>query len=312
MSFQKPLWSELQQAGDAVAPIRTLFDADPKRLGKHTIEAAGLVLDASKNRVDDATAVKLFALARSADVEARRDAMYAGEKINVTEQRAVLHVALRAPRGASFSVDGKDVMADVHAVLDHMEAFSEQVRSGSWKGHDGRAITDVVHIGIGGSDLGPRFAEAALASYRHERVAVHFVANVDAHAIVDTLAPLDAATTLFIIASKTFTTAETMMNARTARDWSLAGGVPERELHRHFVAVSTNARDVARSASTRRTCSASGTGSAAAIRCGRPSGCRSRCRAAWRAFANCWPARPRWTRTSSKHRSNTTCRCGSR
>jgi len=245
MPSTKPLWSDLQQAGGAVPPIRALFAADPARLSKHTIEAAGLVLDASKNRVDDATLAKLFALARASHVEARRDAMYAGEKINVTEDRAVLHVALRAPRDATFTVDGRDVMADVHAVLDHMEVFSEEVRSGAWKGYDGRAITDVVHIGIGGSDLGPRFAEAALASYRHERLAVHFVANVDAHAIVDTLAPLDAATTLFIIASKTFTTAETMMNARSARDWSLAGGVPESALHRHFVAVSTNAKDVA-------------------------------------------------------------------
>jgi glucose-6-phosphate isomerase len=225
--------------------MSTLFASDPGRLAKHTLEAAGLVLDASKNRIDDATLAALFALARAADVDARRDAMFAGDRINVTEQRAVLHVALRAPRDATFAVDGKDVMADVHAVLDHMEAFSDEVRKGTWKGHDGRAITDVVHIGIGGSDLGPRFAEAALASYRHERLAVHFVANVDAHALDDALRRLDAATTLFVIASKTFTTAETMMNAHSARDWSLAGGVPEAELHRHFVAVSTNAKDVA-------------------------------------------------------------------
>ena len=245
MTVLDPQWSALRQASEAVPTMSAMFTADASRLAKHSVDAAGLVLDASKNRVDDATLAALFALARAADVEARRDAMYAGDRINVTEHRAVLHVALRASRDAKFAADGKDVMGDVHAVLDHMEAFSEQVRAGTWKGHDGRAITDVVHIGIGGSDLGPRFAEAALSSYRHERLAVHFVANVDAHALDDALRRLDAATTLFVIASKTFTTAETMMNARSARDWSLAGGVPEAELHRHFVAVSTNAKDVA-------------------------------------------------------------------
>ncbi len=245
MTSLDPQWSALRQASEAVPTMSAMFTADAGRLARHSVDAAGLVLDASKNRVDDATLAALFALARAADVEARRDAMYAGDRINVTEHRAVLHVALRASRDAKFSADGKDVMGDVHAVLDHMEAFSEQVRAGTWKGHDGRAITDVVHIGIGGSDLGPRFAEAALSSYRHQRLAVHFVANVDAHALDDALRRLDAATTLFVIASKTFTTAETMMNARSARDWSLAGGVPEAELHRHFVAVSTNAKDVA-------------------------------------------------------------------
>ena len=222
MSSVQDRWSELSEQALRVPPMRTLFD------------------DASKNRVDDATLASLFSLARAANVEARRDAMFAGERINVTEQRAVLHVALRAPRDVSISVDDHDVVPDVHAVLDHMERFSEDVRSGAWTGHDGRAITDVVHIGIGGSDLGPRFVCAALATYHHERLEVHFVANVDAHAIVDTLAPLKAATTLFIIASKTFTTNETMMNAHSARDWAIAGGVPEAELHRHFVAVSTN------------------------------------------------------------------------
>ena len=238
-------WSDLAAASAAVKPIRDLFASDPDRLAKHLLDAAGLTLDTSKNRVDDATLACLFALARAARVEARRDAMYAGEKINVTEHRAVLHVALRAPRDAVFPVDGTNVMPEVHAVLDHMATFVGDVRDGRWTGHDGRAITDAVHIGIGGSDLGPRFAEAALASFRHERLRVHFVANVDAHALDDTLRRLDAATTLFIIASKTFTTAETMMNAHSARDWALAGGVPKDALARHFVAVSTNAKDVA-------------------------------------------------------------------
>ena len=241
-------WSDLATLSLRVAPMHELFAGDATRLSKHTIEAAGLVLDASKNRIDDAVLASLFALARGAGVEARRDAMFAGCKVNVTEQRAALHVALRAPREAVFTVADRNVSPDVHAVLDHMEEFSEQVRSGSWTGHQGDAITDVIHIGIGGSDLGPRFVCAALSSYRHERLSVHFVANVDAHALDGVLAnianPLDPATTLFIIASKTFTTAETMMNARSARAWAIAGGVPEAKLHRHFVAVSTNTEAV--------------------------------------------------------------------
>jgi glucose-6-phosphate isomerase len=243
MSALESSWSDLIAAARAVAPMRDLFASDASRLSSHVLDGGGLTLDASKNRVDDATLARLFALARTAGVEARRDAMFGGEKINVTEHRAVLHVALRAPRDAHFPVDGRNVVPDVHAVLDHMQSFAEEVRDGRWKGHDGRAIDDVVHIGIGGSDLGPRFIEAALASYRHRRLRVHFVANVDAQAFVDAVARLDPATTLFIIASKTFTTAETMMNARSARDWALAGGVPEAALHRHFVAVSTNTKD---------------------------------------------------------------------
>ena len=233
MTSYSPSWTDLTLLSARTAPIRQLFD-DPARLGKHTIEAAGLTLDSSKNQVDDALLEGLFALARSSGVEARRDAMYAGERINVSEDRAVLHVALRAPR------DGRNVVPDVHAVLDHMEAFVAEVHDGRWTGYSGRAISDVVHIGIGGSDLGPRFIAAALRHYHHPGLTVQFVANVDAHAMVDALEALDPATTLFIVASKTFTTADTMMNAHTARDWSLAGGVPEAELHRHFVAVSTN------------------------------------------------------------------------
>ena len=241
MNPTTPRWSALAEQARGLPPIQRLFDEDPERLAKHTIEAAGLVLDASKNRIDDTLLTAMLDLARDAGVETKRDAMFAGEKINVTEQRAVLHVALRADRGTVLESDGHDVVPDVHAVLDHMEHFVGQVRDGTWTGHSGRAITDVIHIGIGGSDLGPRFACAALASYHHDRVKVQFVANVDAHAIDDAVAGLDPASTLFIVASKTFTTAETMMNAHSARSWSLAGGVPEGALHRHFVAVSTNA-----------------------------------------------------------------------
>ena len=241
MTSSSSRWPELVALSERVAPMSALFDSDPARLEKHTIEAAGLVLDASKNRVDDALLAALFALARNADVEARRDAMFAGERINATEQRAVLHVALRAARDAVYEVDGSDVMPDVHAVLDHMEQFVAGIHDGTWIGYSGKPIVDVVHIGIGGSDLGPRFVCAALHAYHRPGLTVQFVANVDAQAIDDALAGRDPATTLFIIASKTFTTAETMMNAHSARDWALAGGVPESALHRHFVAVSTNA-----------------------------------------------------------------------
>ena len=237
-------WSSLVELAERVAPMRTLFEADADRLPKHTLEAAGLVLDASKNRIDDTLLAALLDLARSSGVEARRAAMYAGEKINRTEDRAVLHVALRAPRDAVIAVEGHDVVPDVHAVLDHMATFVAEVREGTWTGHTGQPITDVIHIGIGGSDLGPRFACAALHAFRHDRLAVHFVANVDAQAMDDALEALSPATTLFIVASKTFTTSETMMNARTARAWSIAGGVPEIALHRHFVAVSTNEKAV--------------------------------------------------------------------
>ena len=240
MTSTPPGWPDLFALSTRVAPMPDLFDGDPDRLAKHTLEAAGLVLDASKNRVDDAMLDALHELARGSGVEARRDAMFAGERINVTEQRAVLHVALRAARGTVYEVDGHDVTPDVHDVLDHMERFVAQIHGGAWTGHSGKSVTDVVHIGIGGSDLGPRFACAALHVFRHPGLTVQFVANVDAQAMVDVLAGRDPATTLFLIASKTFTTAETMMNAHMARDWSLAGGVPESDLHRHFVAVSTN------------------------------------------------------------------------
>ncbi len=241
MTSSSTTWTDLVAISERVAPMRQLFETDPDRLAKHTIEAAGLVLDASKNRIDDALLAAMLSLAKSSAVEARRDAMFAGQKINLSERRAVLHVALRASRDAIYEADGKNVMPEVHAVLDHMEAFVGQVHGGAWTGHSGQRITDVIHIGIGGSDLGPRFACAALKAFHHTGLKVQFVANVDAHAIDDAVAGLDPASTLFIIASKTFTTAETMMNAHSARDWSLAGGVPEPELHRHFVAVSTNA-----------------------------------------------------------------------
>ncbi len=217
-----------------------LFARQPDRFTAFSLEAAGLFLDYSKNRIDQVTIDLLCALAHECGIEQQRDAMFAGAKINTTEQRAVLHTALRAPRNQPIQLDQQDVAADVHAVLDRIEQFTEQVRSGDWLGHNGKVITDVVNIGIGGSDLGPKMVCQALRAYAHARLAVHFVSNVDGHDLGALLPKLNPDTTLFIIASKTFTTAETMMNAQSARNWFLSHGTSTADLVRHFVAVSTN------------------------------------------------------------------------
>jgi glucose-6-phosphate isomerase len=219
--------------------MRDLFAEDPDRFERFSDEAAGLFLDYSKNRLDGRTLELLVGLARERGLEARRDAMFAGEKINNTENRAVLHTALRAPRGATLVVDGQEVNADIHAVLDRVKTFTDAVRSGDWLGHTGKPITDIVNIGIGGSDLGPKMVVLALRHYAHPRLRMHFVSNVDGHDMDAALAQVDPETTLFIVASKTFTTAETMMNAQTARAWFLQHA-PEEALAKHFVAVSTN------------------------------------------------------------------------
>ena len=219
--------------------MRGLFGADPQRFERLSVEAAGLFLDYSKNRLDGRTLDMLAALARERGVEERRDAMFAGDKINLTEHRAVLHTALRAPRDVELTVDGQDVAADVHAVLNRVRAFSDAVRSGAWLGYSGKPITDIVNIGIGGSDLGPKMVCLALRQYAHPRLTMHFVSNVDGHDIDAALAQVNPETTLFIIASKTFTTAETMMNAQAARAWFLQTA-KEDALSKHFVAVSTN------------------------------------------------------------------------
>ena len=219
--------------------MRDLFAADPDRFERFSDEAAGLFLDYSKNRLDGRTLELLVQLARERGLEARRDAMFAGEKINNTENRAVLHTALRAPRGATLVVDGQEVNADIHAVLDRVRTFTDAVRSGDWLGHTGKPITDIVNIGIGGSDLGPKMVVLALRHYAHPRLRMHFVSNVDGHDMDAALSQVDPETTLFIVASKTFTTAETMMNAQTARAWFLQHA-PEEALAKHFVAVSTN------------------------------------------------------------------------
>jgi glucose-6-phosphate isomerase len=219
--------------------LRDLFSIDPQRFTNLSLEAAGLFLDYSKNRLDGRTLELLLALAAERGVAAQRDAMFAGEKINITEQRAVLHTALRAPTGTALTVDGQDVNADVHAVLARVKTFTDAVRSGAWLGHTGKPITDIVNIGIGGSDLGPKMVCLALRQYAHPRLTMHFVSNVDGHDLDATLGRVDPETTLFIIASKTFTTAETMLNAQSARSW-FVGHAGAEHLASHFVAVSTN------------------------------------------------------------------------
>ncbi|HET8541125.1 MAG TPA: glucose-6-phosphate isomerase [Anaeromyxobacter sp.] len=226
--------------------LRDLFASDPRRGERLTLEAAGLFLDYSKNRVTDETLRLLVALAEESRVRERIDAMFRGERINVTEDRAALHVALRAPRGASILVDGKNVVPEVHAVLDRMAAFCGEVRGGRWKGHTGKRIRNVVNVGIGGSDLGPVMAYEALRPYADRALTFRFVSNVDATDLVEATRDLDPAETLFVVSSKTFTTLETMTNARSAREWALAGlGGDPRAVARHFVAVSTNAAKVA-------------------------------------------------------------------
>src|SRR4029077_11464798 len=211
-----------------------------------TAEGAGLFLDYSKNRVTDETLRLLIALAHDAGVAERRDAMFSGEKINITEKRAVLHVALRAPRGASIVVDGDNVVPGVHAVLDRMAAFATRVRSGQWKGHTGKRIRNVINIGIGGSDLGPVMAYEALKNYSERAMTFRFVSNVDGTDFAEAVRDLDAEETLFIISSKTFTTQETMTNAHSARVWALKTLKHHAAIARHFVAVSTNADEVAK------------------------------------------------------------------
>src|SRR5690349_5350711 len=226
--------------------LRDLFAREPGRGERMTAEAAGVFLDYSKNRVDEETLSLLVALAEQSGLRERIDAMFRGDKINVTEKRAVLHVALRAPKGASVAVDGRNVVPEVHAVLDKMADFSRRVRSGKWKGHTGERIRNVVNIGIGGSDLGPVMAYEALRYYSDRAMTFRFVSNVEATDFVEATRDLNAAETLFIISSKTFTTLETMTNAQSARDWSLRGlGGDTKAVAKHFVAVSTNAAKVA-------------------------------------------------------------------
>jgi glucose-6-phosphate isomerase len=244
---RRPAWKALKAHFKKIQPLhlRTLFAADPKRGQTLTAEAAGLFLDYSKNRVTDQTLKLLLQLASESGLREKIDAMFRGEKINITEKRAVLHVALRAPKGSSIVADGKNVVPEVHAVLDKMAAFANRVRSGEWKGHTGKRIRNVINIGIGGSDLGPVMAYEALRHYSERSMTFRFVSNVDGIDFVEATRDLDAAETLVIISSKTFTTLETMTNAQSARDWLLEGlGGEAKAVAKHFVAVSTNAEKV--------------------------------------------------------------------
>jgi glucose-6-phosphate isomerase len=248
-SSTKPAWKVLASHYKAVSEVhlRQLFADDPERGQRMAIEAVGLYLDYSKNRVTDETLKLLLQLAEESGLRGRIDAMFRGEKINITEKRAVLHTALRAPKDATILVDGKNVVPEVHAVLDQMAAFSERVRSGEWKGHTGKRIRNVVNIGIGGSDLGPVMAYEALRYYSERSMTFRFVSNVDGTDFAEAVRDLDPAETLFIVSSKTFTTLETMTNAQSARSWSLAGlGGDEKSIAKHFVAVSTNGAEVSK------------------------------------------------------------------
>jgi glucose-6-phosphate isomerase len=244
---ETPAWRALAEHRRAAEgwQLRQLFADDPQRGERLACEAAGWYLDYSKNLVSDETLRLLFALAESSGVAARFEAMCRGERINATEDRPVLHVALRAPRSASICVDGRDVVPDVHAVLERMTAFAERVRSGTWTGHGGRRIRNVVNLGIGGSDLGPRMAVEALRHYTDRDLRFRFVSNVDATDFAEATRDLDPAETLFVVCSKTLTTLETLTNAHTARAWCLAALGDETAIAKHFVAVSTNADGVA-------------------------------------------------------------------
>jgi glucose-6-phosphate isomerase len=251
-SAVKPLtnrkaWTALKANYKAVQPLhlKKLFDDDPKRAAKFALGALGIYLDYSKNRITDRTLKLLLELAKESGLRERIDAMFRGDKVNLTENRAVLHVALRATEDESIFVDGKNVVPDVHAVLDKMSAFCNRVRSGEWKGHTGKRIRNVINIGIGGSDLGPVMAYEALKHYSQRDMTFRFVSNVDGTDFAEAVIDLDPSETMFIISSKTFTTLETMTNAHTARDWSLKGfGGDEKSVAKHFVAVSTNDMEV--------------------------------------------------------------------
>jgi len=245
---QRPAWKSLQTHFEAIRDVhlRDLFAKDPQRGERMTLEVGDFYFDYSKNRLTDETIQLLIQLAEQSGVRERMEAMFRGEKINVTENRAVLHVALRAPRDAVIEVDGKNVVPEVHAVLDRMAAFSDRIRSGEWKGHTGKRIRNVINIGIGGSDLGPAMAYDALRAYSDRNLTFRFVSNVDGTDIAEATHDLDPEETLFIVASKTFTTQETLANAHTAREWALKKLGGEEAVARHFVAVSTNAKEVSK------------------------------------------------------------------
>ncbi len=243
-----PAWKalDLHFTASADSQMRDLFASDPNRFNKFSSEFGPILLDYSKNRITEETMRLLFDLAKQADLTSWIEKMFSGEKINITENRAVLHIALRNRSNRPIFVDGEDVMPEVNSVLAHMREFSEQVRSGAWTGFSGKSITDIVNIGIGGSDLGPVMVTEALKPYGHERLNVHFVSNIDGTHIVETLRHLNPETTLFIVASKTFTTQETITNAQTAKTWLLKSAPDATAVAKHFVALSTNGSEVSK------------------------------------------------------------------
>jgi len=246
---KRKAWSALKAHYKKIGErhLRDLFDDDPERAEKFTVEAAGISFDYSKNRITEKTVGLLLELAEESGLRERIDAMFRGDKINITENRAVLHVALRAPKDATIVVDGKNVVPEVHAVLNKMSNFSNRVRSGAFTGHTGKRIRNVINVGIGGSDLGPVMAYEALKHYSERSMTFRFVSNVDGTDLAEAVVDLDPAETLFIVSSKTFTTLETMTNAHSAREWALKGlGGDEKAVAKHFVAVSTNATEVAK------------------------------------------------------------------
>jgi glucose-6-phosphate isomerase len=243
-----PAWRALQEHHTETQSLhlRDLFASDPLRFEKFSLQFEDILLDFSKNRITDQTLSLLHTLARQADVPGWAKKMFAGEKINITEDRAVLHIALRNRSNSPIVVDGQDVMPEVNAVLAHLREFTESVRSGEWKGYTGKRITDIVNIGIGGSDLGPVMVYEALRPYKHPELNCHFVSNIDGTHIVETLKKVSPETTLFLVASKTFTTQETITNAHSARDWFLKTAKDESYIAKHFAALSTNAKEVSK------------------------------------------------------------------
>ncbi len=234
------LWCLLQQRATNTPSIKELFKADPKRFDHFSASACGILLDYSKQRLDTTAKLNLLALARQQKVEERRDAMFAGEAINHTENRAVLHTVVRLPKGEQFIHNGENIAASVHQVLQQMRTFSDAVREGRWLGYTGKPIRTIVNIGIGGSDLGPQMACIALAPWSQKNLLLHFVSNVDGRHLTDALKNAEPETTLFVVASKTFSTMETLTNAKTAREWMLSHGCPDDQIRQHFVALSTN------------------------------------------------------------------------
>ena len=285
-------WQALVKHQEAMAAVhmRDLFDRDPARFQRFSLRLGDILFDYSKNRITQETMGLLLELAREANLAAQIEAMFAGSKINTTEDRAVLHAALRNRSNEPILVDGQDVMPAVSRVLGQMGRFSDAVRSGEWRGYTGKAIADVVNIGIGGSDLGPKMVTTALRPYARPGLRVHFVSNVDGTDLVETLRPLSPETTLFLVASKTFTTQETMANAHSARDWFLRAARDEGAIARHFVAMSTNREAVSAFGIDATNMFEFWTGSAGATRCGRPSACPSPSTWAWTVSRGCWPA----------------------